>query len=67
MGVVVMDMNEGVLQSLEPPEVLVSLGFPVSSLGTILVQNVIKGRSTHFNNLNQTKLIAWDFPNFLYL
>lgn len=67
MGVVVMDMNEGVLQSLEPPEVLVSLGFPVSSLGTILVQNAIKGRSTHFNNLNQTKLIAWDFPNFLYL
>ena len=56
--VVVIDVSEGVLQGLEPSEVLVSLGLPVSTLGTVLVQNAIKCRSTHFNNLNQTKLLA---------
>ena len=62
-----MNVSEGVLQGLEPSEVLVSLGLPVSTLGTILVQNAIKGRSTHFNNLNQTKLFAWHLAYFLHM
>lgn len=59
MRVVLVNIGEGVLQGLEPSEILVSLGFPVSTLGTILVQNAIEGRLTHFNNSNQTKLIVW--------
>jgi hypothetical protein len=57
--VVLVDVGEGVLQDLEPSEVFVSLGLPVPPLATILVQNAIKGRSTHLNNSNQSKYLAF--------